>query len=66
LDPFGGSGSTFAVAEAYERKWIGIEKEASYCRIIAQRLTDGDHISRIRSEVDTKESQKRRKKLRGE
>jgi site-specific DNA-methyltransferase (adenine-specific) len=66
LDPFGGSGSTFAVAEAYERKWIGIEKEASYCKIIAQRLTDGDHISRIRSEVDTKESQKRRKKLRGE
>ena len=65
LDPFGGSGSTFAVAEAYKRKWIGIEKEVKYCEIISDRLGDQDHLSRIVSEVDTKESQKRRKKLRG-
>lgn len=65
LDPFGGSGSTFAVAEAYKRRWIGIEKEVKYCKIISDRLGDQDHISRIVSEVDTKESQKRRKKLRG-
>src|SRR4030095_14067500 len=26
LDPFGGSGTTFAVCERKERKWIGIEK----------------------------------------
>ncbi len=25
LDPFGGSGTTYAVAEAYNRKWIGTE-----------------------------------------
>lgn len=65
LDPFGGSGSTFAVAEAYNRKWIGIEKETSYCKVISQRLSDQDHLARIKSEVDTRESQKRRKKLRG-
>ncbi len=65
LDPFGGSGSTFAVAEAYKRKWIGIEKEVKYCEIISERLDDQDHLSRIVSEVDTKESQKRRIKLRG-
>ena len=65
LDPFGGSGSTFAVAEAYGRKWIGIEKEISYCDIISQRLSDQGHLSRIKSEIDTKESQKRRQKLRG-
>ncbi|GAB4230356.1 MAG: site-specific DNA-methyltransferase [Ekhidna sp.] len=65
VDPFGGSGSTFAVAEAYERKWIGIEKEKSYCDIISERLSDQEHLSRIKSEVDTRESQKRRHKLRG-
>jgi len=65
LDPFGGSGSTFAVAEAYKRNWIGIEKEIKYCNIISERLNDQDHLSRIVSEVDTKESQKRRRKLRG-
>ena len=26
LDPFGGSGTTYAVAEAYGRKWIGTER----------------------------------------
>jgi len=65
LDPFGGSGSTYAVAEAYKRKWIGIEKEIKYCDIISERLNDQDHLFRIVSEVDTKNSQKRRKKLRG-
>ncbi len=65
LDPFGGSGSTFAVAEAYGRKWIGIEKKASYCNIISQRLSDKDHLRRIKSETDSIESQKRRRKLRG-
>ncbi len=66
LDPFGGSGSTFAVAEAYERNWIGIERESSYCKTIENRLSDTSHITRIRSELDTKASQQRRKKLRGE
>ena len=65
LDPFGGSGTTYAVAEAYERKWIGIEKEERYCRMIEKRLSDPEHIMRITTEKDTIESQKRRMKLRG-
>lgn len=65
LDPFGGSGTTFAVAEAYDRYWLGIEKEEKYCEVIQSRILDTEHIERIRSEKDTKESQSRRKKLRG-
>jgi site-specific DNA-methyltransferase (adenine-specific) len=65
LDPFGGSGSTYAVAEAYKRKWIGTELEIAYCNIIKERLTDEIHIARILSGKDEKESQKRRKSLRG-
>ncbi len=66
LDPFGGSGTTFAVAEAYKRKWIGIEKDANYCQLIRNRLMDMEHIQRISLGTDEKESQKRRKNLRGE
>ncbi len=66
LDPFGGSGTTYAVAEAYKRKWIGIEKDEIYCKLIQNRLTDNDHINRILTESDEIESQKRRRKLRGE
>ncbi len=64
-DPFGGSGSTFAVAEAYKRNWIGTELKLEYCGIIAERLSNKEHINRISHEVDSKESQKRREKLRG-
>jgi site-specific DNA-methyltransferase (adenine-specific) len=64
LDPFGGSGTTYAVAEAYRRKWIGIEKELDYCNVIKARLSDSVHLSRIASAKDEDESQKRRKSLR--
>lgn len=66
LDPFGGSGTTYAVAEAYKRKWIGIEKDENYCQLIRNRLTDYEHIQRIYSAIDQKESQKRRNNLRGQ
>lgn len=65
LDPFGGSGTTYAVAEAYNRRWIGVELEENYCEVIKNRLLDKDHISRIRSAIDEKEATKRRTKLRG-
>lgn len=65
-DPFRGSGTTFAVAEAYNRNWIGTELQAEYCKIIEQRLSDSEHIKRIFEELDSKESQKRRIKLRGQ
>lgn len=37
LDPFGGSGTTFAVCESKHRHWIGIELEN--CEVIVERLT---------------------------
>jgi site-specific DNA-methyltransferase (adenine-specific) len=65
LDPFGGTGTTFAVAEAYNRRWIGTELESEYCNIIKIRLNDVEHISRISGEKDEQSSINHRKKLRG-
>lgn len=65
LDPFGGSGTTYAVAEAYDRKWLGTELELDYCNVIKTRLCDKQHISRIANAKDELDSNKRRKKLRG-
>jgi site-specific DNA-methyltransferase (adenine-specific) len=64
-DPFGGSGTTYAVAEAYGRQWIGTELSLEYCNMIENRLQDIDHIKRILSAKDEAESQKRRISLRG-
>lgn len=66
LDPFGGSGTTYAVAEAYKRRWIGTELEDEYCSVIKNRLSDKAHIKRILTCKDEEDSQKRRIKLRGE
>lgn len=66
LDPFGGSGTTYAVAEAYGRKWIGSELDKSYCKMITDRLSDKEHLSRIYSGKDEKEALNRRQKLRGQ
>lgn len=65
LDPFGGSGTTFAVAEAYHRKWIGTELNTSYCKVIKERISDTEHIQKILNLKNEKESVKRRSKLRG-
>ncbi len=40
LDPFGGSGTTLAVAKKLNRRYIGFELSAEYARRIAQRLAD--------------------------
>lgn len=66
LDPFGGSGTTFAVAEAYKRKWLGTEMELEYCNVIQLRLSDQHHISRILAAKDEQDSNKRRMQLRGQ
>jgi site-specific DNA-methyltransferase (adenine-specific) len=65
LDPFGGSGTTYAVAEAYKRKWLGTELEEEYCEIIKTRLSDKNHIARIANAKDELDSYNRRRKLRG-
>ncbi len=64
VDPFGGSGTTYAVAEAFNRKWLGTELEKKYCDIIKKRLNDMEHIFRISTEKDEMENLLRRKKLR--
>lgn len=40
LDPFGGSGTTFAVCEKKKRRWIGIESEST--SVIIERLENND------------------------
>jgi site-specific DNA-methyltransferase (adenine-specific) len=40
LDPFGGSGTTYAVCEQRHRRWIGIEMENT--KPIIDRLRDGE------------------------
>ena len=65
VDPFGGSGTTFAVSEAFQRQWLGCELDLIYCKEIQSRLDDKNHIKRIYEGIDQKEAQKRRKKLRG-
>jgi site-specific DNA-methyltransferase (adenine-specific) len=40
LDPFGGSGTTFDVAQQHNRYWIGSEIES--CDVIVERLSQGD------------------------
>ncbi|HKJ33429.1 MAG TPA: site-specific DNA-methyltransferase, partial [Balneolales bacterium] len=65
IDPFGGSGTTYAVAEAYDRNWLGTEISNDYCEMIKKRVTNFDHISRINSSADEKKSKQRRLRLRG-
>ena len=40
LDPFGGSGTTFAVCESRGRRWIGIEIDST--AVIVERLERGE------------------------
>jgi len=65
IDPFGGSGTTYAVAEAFNRKWLGCETDTKYCKVIKRRLRDNVHIKRISDHNEEVAIVKRRKKLRG-
>ena len=47
LDPFGGSGTTFAVCERKKRRWIGVEIEST--DVIIERL-DRDHLAYSKNE----------------
>lgn len=54
LDPFGGSGTTYAAAELTNRRWIGSELESS---AIIQRFdeldSDREHLSQIHANKNT-------------
>ena len=65
VDPFGGSGTTYAVAEALNRKWLGTEKEKEYCKVIKKRLSDKSHLARIAENGNDEEILERRRRLRG-
>lgn len=43
FDPFGGSGTTYAVAEQLGRNWIGSETNETYCSMITERLENAEH-----------------------
>lgn len=64
VDPFGGSGTTFAVAEGLGRMWMGSEVNSEYCETIRCRLSDREHITRIAAACDEEKTTERRKKLR--
>jgi len=64
VDPFGGSGTTYAVAQAFNRRWLGSENSREYCQIIKERLSNSEIISRIASGKDEVEAVHRRQKLR--
>lgn len=49
LDPFGGSGTTFAVCELLNRKWIGFE--IGNCEVIKQRLENKENDIRLLNKV---------------
>lgn len=49
LDPFGGSGTTFAVSELLNRKWIGFEM--GNCSIIKDRLENKDRDHKLFEKV---------------
>jgi site-specific DNA-methyltransferase (adenine-specific) len=66
IDPFAGSGTTLAVAEALDRNWLGTELNPEYCEIIKSRLTDKKQLDRIFKGKDEEEAMKRRLKLRGQ
>jgi len=65
VDPFGGSGTTYAVAEAFNRKWLGTETNLEYCNVIKNRLSDRRHIEKIADNGNEVEIAERRRKLRG-
>ncbi len=40
LDPFLGSGTTAVVCERLNRRWVGIERDETYCDMAKQRIAD--------------------------
>lgn len=65
IDPFGGSGTTYAVCEETQRRWLGCEREEEYCRLIAQRLTEPAKFKDRRPTETPQDRSHRRGRLRG-
>jgi site-specific DNA-methyltransferase (adenine-specific) len=67
LDPFGGSGTTYVVAELLGRRWLGVELD---CSAVVERFDtlneDREYLQKIHSEKNTlfteRDLERRRKK----
>ncbi len=64
IDPFGGAGTTYAVCERYNRRWLGCEIDEDYCRIIEKRLKYPDEFASERAVVGKEKLVRRREELR--
>jgi site-specific DNA-methyltransferase (adenine-specific) len=49
LDPFGGSGTTYAVSELLDRRWVGFE--IGNCEVIQQRLMNLDNDKHLLEKI---------------
>lgn len=64
IDPFGGAGTTYAVCERSNRRWLGCEISEDYCRIIERRLKYPDEFASERMAVGKEKLASRREGLR--
>lgn len=64
IDPFGGSGTTYAVCEATGRRWMGCEREREYCELIARRLSEPDRFRARQADETAPARSRRRSRLR--
>lgn len=62
IDPFGGSGTTYAICERNGRRWLGCERDEVYCRLIAARLGSPERF-RARQAGETPARRARRRAL---
>ena len=65
IDPFGGSGTTYAVCEQIGRRWLGCERDAEYCRMISGRLKNPNRHRAWQAGETAEQRARRRGKLRG-
>lgn len=66
IDPFGGSGTTYAVCEETGRRWLGCERDEGYCRLIADRLSAPARFRAASASETPRDRARRRARLRGE
>ncbi|HKY32052.1 MAG TPA: site-specific DNA-methyltransferase [Candidatus Polarisedimenticolia bacterium] len=66
IDPFGGSGTTYAVCEEEERRWLGCERDPRYIRLIARRLASPGSFRARSAGESPRQRMQRRAILRGE
>jgi len=65
VDPFAGSGTTLAVCEETGRRWLGCDQDATYCALVADRLTRPGTYCAVKSAETVTQRTHRRARLRG-